>query len=219
MTEFRFSNSTCQVEGEIVPVAELALSPGDAVFFEHHVMLWKEPAVPMAAMNTGGGMKRTLGGMPHILSIAQGPGRIAFSRDATGEIVVLPLHPGMELDVREHAFLIGTHSLNYSFVRIKGLTNLLHGGSGMYMDRFITQNYPGLLLLHGYGNVFQKTLQPGEKMLIEPGGFLYKDSAVAMNTVQMDIKTGMMRRGMYLAEMTGPGRVGIQSMYVHHGSE
>jgi hypothetical protein len=29
----------------------------------------------------------------------------------------------------------------------------------------------------------------------------------------------MMRRGMYLAEMVGPGRVGIQSMYVHHGSE
>jgi uncharacterized protein (AIM24 family) len=219
MTEFRFSNSTCQVEGEIVPVAELALAPGDGVFFEHHVLLWKEPAVPMAAMNTGGGMKRTMGGMPHILSVAQGPGRIAFSRDATGEIVVLPLHPGMELDVREHAFLIGTHSLNYSFVRIKGLTNLLHGGSGMYMDRFITQNYPGLLLLHGYGNVFQKTLQPGEKMLIEPGGFLYKDSSVVMNTIQMDIKTGLMRRGMYLAEMTGPGRVGIQSMYVHHGSE
>jgi len=216
MTEFGFSNSTCQVEGELVPVAEIALAPGDAVFFEHHVMLWKEPAVPMAAMNTGGGMKRTLGGMPHILSIAQGPGRIAFSRDAAGELVVLPLHPSMELDVREHAFLIGTHSLNYSFVRIKGLTNLLHGGSGMYMDRFVTQGYPGLLLLHGYGNVFQKTLQPGEKILIEPGGFLYKDSTVAMNTVQMDIKTGLMRRGMYLAEMTGPGRVGIQSMYVHH---
>ncbi|MGN6793268.1 MAG: AIM24 family protein, partial [Streptosporangiaceae bacterium] len=190
MTEFRFSNSTCQVEGEIVPVAELALAPGDAVFFEHHVMLWKEPAVPMAAMNTGGGMKRTLGGMPHILSIAQGPGRIAFSRDATGELVVLPLHPGMELDVREHAFLIGTHSLNYSFVRIKGLTNLLHGGSGMYMDRFITQNYPGLLLLHGYGNVFQKTLQPNEKILIEPGGFLYKDSSVTMNTIKQNIRTG-----------------------------
>ena len=28
MTEFRFSNSTCQIEGEIVPVAELALAPG-----------------------------------------------------------------------------------------------------------------------------------------------------------------------------------------------
>src|SRR5258708_28392880 len=105
----------------------------------------------------------------------------------------------MELDVREHAFLIGTHSLNYSFVRIKGLANLLHGGSGMYMDRFITQNYPGLLLLHGYGNVFQKTLQGGEKILIEPGGFLYKDSSVAINTVQIDINAVMMPRGLYHA--------------------
>ena len=219
MTEFRFSGSTCQVEGELVPVAEIALHPQDGVYFEHHVLLWKDESVPLSSLNTGGGMKRTIGGMPHIVTVANGPGRIAFSRDAPGELVVLPLHPGMELDVREHAFLIGTHSLNYSFVRIKGLANLLHGGSGMYMDRFITQNYPGLLLLHGYGNVFQKTLQPGEKILIEPGGFLYKDSSVGMNTVQMDIKTGLMRRGMYLAEMTGPGRVGIQSMYVHHGSE
>ena len=169
MTEFRFSNSTCQIEGEIVPVAELALAQGDSVFFEHHVMLWKEPDVPMSALNTGGGMKRMIGGMPHVLSVAHGPGRIALSRDATGEVVVLPLHPSMELDVREHAFLAGTHSLNYSFVRIKGMANVLHGGEGMYMDRFVTQNEPGLLLLHGYGNVFQKTLQPGEKILDRAG--------------------------------------------------
>jgi uncharacterized protein (AIM24 family) len=89
----------------------------------------------------------------------------------------------------------------------------------MYMDQFVTQGQPGLLLLHGNGNVFQKTLQPGEKILVEPGGFLYKDSTVAMNAVQQNIKTGLMSKGMYLAEMTGPGRVGIQSMYRHHGSE
>jgi len=153
------------------------------------------------------------------VTVASGPGRIAFSRNAPGEMVVLPLHPGMELDVREHAFLLASHTIQYSFIRIKGLVNLLHGGNGMYMDRFVTSNQPGLLLLHGYGNVFQKTLQPGEKILVEPGGFLYKDSTVTMNAVQQDVKTGLMRRGMYLAEMTGPGRVGIQSMYVHHGSE
>jgi uncharacterized protein (AIM24 family) len=218
MTEFRFSNSTCQIEGEIVPVAELALGQGDAVYFEHHVMLWKEPMVPMQLVNTGGGMKRMLAGMPFIVHCAYGPGRIALSRDHAGEVVVLPLHPSMELDVREHAFLAATHSVNYSFVRIKGLTNVLHGGSGMYMDRFVTQSAPGLLLLHGYGNVFQKTLAPGEKIMVEPGGFLYKDSSVVMNAVKLNVKTGFMT-SMYLAEMTGPGRVGIQSMYVHHGSE
>jgi uncharacterized protein (AIM24 family) len=157
--------------------------------------------------------------MPHIVTVAGGPGRIAFSRDAPGEVVVLPLHPGMEIDVREHAFLLASHSIQYSFVRIKGLANLLHGGSGMFMDRFVTAQQPGLLLLHGNGDVLQRTLRPGEKILVEPGGFLYKDSTVGMQAVQMQLRTGVFgRHGMYLAEMTGPGRVGIQSMYHHHGS-
>jgi len=104
-------------------------------------------------------------------------------------------------------------------VRIKGLANVLHGGEGMYMDRFVTQNESGLLLLHGYGNVFQKTLQPGEKIMVEPGGFLYKDSSVTMNTVKQSIRTGLAHHNMFLAELAGPGRVGIQSMYVHHHAE
>lgn len=219
MTEFRFSASTCQVEGELVPVAEIALSPQDGVYFEHHVLLWKDETVPLQSLKTPGSMKRTIGGMPHIVTVANGPGRIAFSRDAPGELVVLPLHPGMELDVREHAFLLASHSVQYSFVRIKGLVNLLHGGTGMFVDRFVTVQYPGLLLLHGNGNVLERALRPGEKILVEPGGFLYKDSTVTLQAVQMPLKTGFLRHGMYLAEMTGPGRVGIQSMYVHHGSD
>ena len=152
-------------------------------------------------------------------TVANGPGRIAFSRNAPGEMVVLPLHPGMELDVREHAFLLASHTIQYSFIRIKGLVNLLHGGNGMYMDRFVTAGYPGMLMLHGNGDVLERTLRPGEKILVEPGGFLYKDSTVQMQAVQMPLKTGLLRHGMYLAEMTGPGRVGIQSMYVHHHAD
>jgi uncharacterized protein (AIM24 family) len=218
MTEFRVSASTCQVEGELVPVAEIALSPQDGIYFEHHILLWKDESVPLSSLPTNG-PKRSLGGMPHIVTLANGPGRIAFSRDAPGELVVLPLHPGMELDVREHAFLLASHSIQYSFVRIKGLVNLLHGGSGMYMDRFITVGNPGVLMLHGNGNVLERMLKPGEKILVEPGGFLYKDSTVQMQAKQMPLKTGHFSHGMYLAEMIGPGRVGIQSMYVHHGSE
>ena len=219
MTEFAFSRSTCQVEGELVPVAELSLGQGDAVYFEHHVMLWKDEGTPLSVMPTGGGLSRMLGGMPFVLSMAHGPGRVAFSRDAPGELVVLPLHPGHELDCREHAFLAATHTIGYDFVRIKGLANILHGGNGMYLDRFVTQGAPGLLLLHGNGDVFERRLGPGEQILVEPGAFLYKDASVTMEARQMPIKTGLFRRGMFLAEMTGPGRVGIQSMYVHHLAE
>ncbi len=219
MAKFQFSNSTCQVEGELVPVAEINLSPGDGVIFEHHTMLWKDESVPVGVYPLGGGLKRSLGGMPYVVTQAGGPGRIAFSRDAAGEIVTLVLHPGMELDAREHAFLAASHSVRYSFERIKGLANVLHGGSGMYLDRFITAGEPGIVLLHGYGNVFERSLGGGEKILVEPGGYLYKDSSVNMQAVQLNVRTGLFSRGMYMAEMTGPGRVGIQSMYHHHASE
>src|SRR5579863_7628870 len=87
-------------------MTEIHLGGGDSIFFEHHVMLWKEEQVPLSVMQLGGGLKRAFAGMPFIISVATGPGRIAFSRDASGELVVLPLHPGMEIDVCEHAFLL-----------------------------------------------------------------------------------------------------------------
>jgi uncharacterized protein (AIM24 family) len=220
MTEIHFSSSTCQVEGEIVPAAEINLGAGDAIFFEHHVMLWKEERVAMSVMQLSGGLKRAFAGMPFIISVASGPGRIAFSRDATGELIVLPLHPGMELDVREHAFLLSSHQIDYSFVRVKGLTNILFGGQGMYMDRFVTTGAPGLLILHGYGNVFERRLGAGESIMVEPGAFLYKDSSVIMNVEFQKLGTGFFGgTNMSLAKMTGPGRIGIQSMYVHHHTE
>src|SRR2546426_7694785 len=73
MTEIHFGMSTCQVEGEIVPVAELNLGQGDAVFFEHHVLLWKDDQTPMSVMPLQGGIKRALAGMPFIISLAHGP--------------------------------------------------------------------------------------------------------------------------------------------------
>ncbi len=220
MTEIHFGGSTCQVEGEIVPVAEMNLAAGDSVYFEHHVLLWKEDSVPMSVLSLQGSMKRAFAGMPFIISVASGPGRIAFSRDATGELVVLPLHPGTELDVREHAFLLSSHQIDYSYVRIKGLRNILFGGQGMFMDRFVAKGDSGLLLLHGYGNVFERRLGAGESIQIEPGAFLYKDASVTMDVEMQKLTTGFFGgTGMALARVTGPGRVGIQSMYVHHQTE
>ena len=101
--------------------------------------------------------------MPFLISVASGPGRIAFSRDATGELVILPLHPGMELDVREHAFLLASHQIAYSFVRIKGLPTSCSAGRACSWTASSPPAVPGLLILHGYGNVFERTLQAGRE--------------------------------------------------------
>jgi uncharacterized protein (AIM24 family) len=220
MSELKFGESTCQVEGEIVPVADITLGGRDAIFFEHHVMLWKDESVRLDIMPLQGGIKRALAGMPFVVSVASGNGRVAFSRDAAGELVMLPLHPGMEMDVREHAFLLCSHTVAYSFTRIAGLRNILFGGQGMFMDRFVAANTPGLLVLHGYGNVFERRLAAGESIIVEPGAFLYKDASVTMSVETQKLTTGFFGGvGMNLARMTGPGRLGIQSMYHHHHTE
>ena len=87
MTELRFSQSTCQVEGELVPVAEIALAPQDGVYFEHHVLLWKYPNLQIGLHPLRKGLKRRVfGGMPLLLLEVQSAGEIAFSRDAPGHI-------------------------------------------------------------------------------------------------------------------------------------
>jgi uncharacterized protein (AIM24 family) len=220
MSELKFGSSVCQVEGELVPVADITLGGEDSIFFEHHVMLWKDESVRMGVMPLQGGIKRALAGMPFIISVASGNGRIAFSRDAAGELVVMPLHPGAELDVREHAFLLCSHTVDYSFTRIAGLRAILFGGQGMFMDRFVSRDKPGLLILHGCGNVFERRLAPGESVMLEPGAFLYKEASVTMNVESQKLTTGFFGGvGMNLVRMTGPGRLGIQSMYLHHNTE
>ena len=213
MTEFRVGNVTCQIAGQVVPVAEFTLAQGDVIFFEQHTLLWKERTVSLAGKNLKGAGRRTIAGMPHAVIEAHGPGRIAVTRDASGEVVVLPLHPGVETDVRGHAFLAASRNVGYNFIRIEKLASMLHGGPGMYLDRFTASDAQGLLLLHGYGNVFQRRLGAGEKILVEPGGFLYKDAPVQVRPVPVQASTGMKQANW--AELTGPGRVGIQSMYVH----
>src|SRR6476646_4614671 len=69
MTEIQFSSSSCQVEGEVVPVAEINLGAGDSIFFEHHVMLWKDENVPLSVLQLSGGFKRAFAGMPFIISV------------------------------------------------------------------------------------------------------------------------------------------------------
>jgi uncharacterized protein (AIM24 family) len=189
LTEIAFSGGTVQVQGEVVPVVEVGLAQGAAVFFEHHAMLWKDDAVPMSVMNTTGGAKRMLGGIPFVISYAHGPGRIALSRESSGELVVLPLDPGTEVDARQHAMLVASANVGYSFEKIQGARTMFMVGSGMYLDRFAVQESTGVLVLHGYGNVLQRTLQPGERIDVEPGGFLYKDSSVTM-TVEKQANAG-----------------------------
>jgi len=188
LTQFHWSASGCQLDAGVVPVAEVTLAGEDTVFFEHHAMLWKDETVPMSVLSTPGGARRLVSGMPFVLSVAHAPGRVAFSRDATGELVVIPVEAPAEVDVREHALVLASGSLGFTYEKIGGFRVMLAADAGMYLDRFVAQSAPGLLVLHGYGNVFERTLGEGETILIDPGAFFYKDSKVAIEVTSINMK-------------------------------
>jgi uncharacterized protein (AIM24 family) len=49
-------------------------------------------------------------------------------------------------------------------VRVKGVSNMLLGSTGFFVDRFSASHQEGVLWLHGYGNVFEKALAQNEQI-------------------------------------------------------
>lgn len=214
-TQEVYGGVTYHLDGELVPVLTIELSGRRSIYFEHYLLLWKHPSVQVGVKPMKGALKRMVAGMQVFVTEASGTGQIALSRDGAGHIVPVHLSPGQELHVREHQFLAGTENVEYTFERVKGAANLLFGGTGFFVDRFHSHG-EGIIWLHGYGNVFEKVLAPGEVIEVEPGGWLYKDPTVRMETNVTRLSTGLLAGiNLMLNRFTGPGRVGIQSMYVH----
>lgn len=238
MARFAFGSSACQIEGTYVPVADVKLAQGDGVYFAHHVLLWMDPTVQVGAMSMKGAFKRMLAGMPIVMTEARGPGRIAFSRDAPGELLALTLQKGEAVDVREHLFVLATHSVTYDWITtdVWYKVRIQEGNEsktetcypvGMFMDRFSTPDGPGLLIIHASGNVFVRTLQPGQHILVKPTALLFKDPSVQMKlhfehpSQTFSVFGAYAQRYTWL-RLTGPGRVAAMSAFEpveHEGAQ
>ena len=227
MARIQFGQSYCQIEGTYVPVADMNLAAADSVYFTHHVLLWKDPSVTVTTMSMKGGWKRLFAGLPLIMTQAQGPGHIAFSKDAPGEMIALPLQPGQAVDMREHVFMVATGAVAYDWFQTgiwfstkNGDDTETHYPLGMYMDRFFAPQTPGLVLIHGRGNVFLRHLRPNETVLVKPTALLYKDTTVQMQ-LHIEHPGGTWRSWRSWGErylwlrLFGPGRVAIESAFEH----
>jgi uncharacterized protein (AIM24 family) len=215
-----FGGVTYHIEGELVPALQVELS-AMPIYFEHHILLWKDPSVEVSLKPLKGAFKRVLSGMPVFMTQAKGPGRIAFSRDGAGHVFALHMKVGEVVDVREHQFLAATDGMDYTFTRVKGAANILFSGTGFFIDTFTCLRQEGILWLHGYGNVFVVLLGPNEQIDIEPGGWIYKDRSVQMQTIFQKFSTGLFASAgqIFWNRFTGPGRIALQSMYVHLPTE
>jgi uncharacterized protein (AIM24 family) len=233
MARIQFGTSTAQIEGTYVPVVDFNLRPPEWVYFSHHSLLLTEPTFALQAMPMAGGWKRVRAGLPLVMMQASGPGHIALSDDAPGEIVAIPLAAGQGMHVREHRFLAASDSVRYDwqqtgvwFTTRNGDDTEYHYPAGYNIDIFHADQKPGLLLLHSPGNSFIRDLRPGETICIQPTSLLYKDLSVGMalhleypHAANMGWNQSFQYRQVWL-RLWGPGRVAMQSVFERpEGSE
>lgn len=92
----------------------------------------------------------------------------------------------------------------------KKLGSGIFGGEGFILQKF---SGSGIVFLEIDGDVIEYDLQPGEKLLIDPGHL-----AAMEETVEFDIervkgaKNILFSEGLFFSRLTGPGKVWIQTM-------
>jgi uncharacterized protein (AIM24 family) len=235
MARIQFGHSHAQISGAYVPVVEMELDAADSVYFSHHVLLWCDTQVQLDNMPMAGAWNRTLAGMPLVMMVATGPGRIAFSDDHPGETIAVPLAPGQAVDVHEHRFLTATNNVKYDWFNSgvwywsrNGNERTQHFPIGRFLDRFYAYDN-GLLFLHAPGNVFIRELAQGQTILVHPSALLFKDPYVTMQ-LHFEYPAGYspMNLGALFGtpsapiipwlRLWGPGRVAVQSVFTddHH---
>src|SRR5205809_1406780 len=58
-----FAGVSYHLDGELVPVLTVDITPDQSVYFEHHILLWKHPTVQIAVKSIKGALKRLMAGM------------------------------------------------------------------------------------------------------------------------------------------------------------
>jgi len=203
------------IQGELLPSLTLNLDGSREVFFEHHIILWKDASMEVGIRKLKGAFKRVFAGMPIFLTEARSQGSIGLSRDYPGHILAVHIQPGEQIFVREHQYLAATGNVDYTFQRAGGVSSMLFGSQGFFIDRFSADNEEAVVWIHGNGNLFEVELATGETIDLEPGSWVYYSGSVSYSQKVYGLKTGILGGGgnIVFNRFVGPGKVVLQSGY------
>lgn len=179
-------------------------------------MAWMSDTLQMDT-NTGGGLwagiKRSFsGGGLFVTSFrTASAGSITFAARFPGHIIAVPLGPGESLQCRKETFLCAEKSVTLDVAWQKRLGAGFFAGEGFVMQKVTG---PGTVFLELAGEVVEKSLAPGERLLVHAGHVGIQDPSVTIDIQMVKGFRNMLfgGEGIFLATLTGPGRVWLQTM-------
>ena len=204
------------ISGTVMQTVSIDLARGESVYSQTHAMAWMSDGVDMNT-NTGGGLfaglKRAMSGGSLFITqySAERGGHVAFAPRFPGKILPVTLSPGQSLICRKETFLCAESSVTLEIALQQRLGAGVFAGEGFILQRVTG---PGTVFLDLSGEVVEKDLGPGERLLVHAGHIGIQEPSV---TTDIQMVRGFRNvlfggEGLFLATLTGPGHIWLQSM-------
>jgi len=219
------------IHGEELQCVEITLDPGEACIAEAGAMLYMEPDIKLDTIFGDGSQcpeetvgdkalsigKRVLMGETIALTMfsnehATDQRHVSFASPYPGKIVPLDLKQlGGKIICEKGAFLAAARGTKVDIEFQRKIATGLFGGEG-----FILQSLQGdgLAFVHAGGYIFQRDLKDGETLRVDTGCIVAFQPHVNYDVQLVGgiVNTVFGGEGLFLATLTGPGTVWLQTL-------
>jgi len=210
-----------KIIGSTMPVLEMTLEPGDSIIAEAGELSWMTSSIELrtstsAGANRGffGAIKRAVGGGSLFMTEYRsnsGSGLVAFATKVPGHILPVDVSRDRGYLIHRHGFLCGTSAIELSVGFQRSLGAGVFGGQGFVLQKIGGE---GAAWVELDGEVVTYDLTPGETLRVHPGHVGMFEATVDFNITMLPGIRNILfgGDGLFLAALTGPGRVWLQSL-------
>ena len=208
-----------KIYGDDMQLVEIELDPGEGVRAEAGTLTYMDADIEMQTSTGGGvfkGFKRAVTGesffITTFLNNGSGKQHVAFAAPYPGKIIPINLNDfGGTILCQKDSFLCAADGIEIEVAFTKKLGAGLFGGEGFILQRL---QGDGMAFVHAGGTIIERDLAADDVLRVDTG------CLVAFSTeVDYDIQfVGGFRNalfggeGLFLARLTGPGKVYLQSL-------
>ncbi len=205
------------ISGTVLQSLEVELSQGESIFTESGGMSWMTDGIEMDTNTRGGlmsGLGRALAGESLFMTTytcTTPTAMITFTPEAPGKVLPIQLAPGQVIIAQKDAFMCAQSTVKMEIHFRKKLGTGLFGGEGFILQKFTG---PGIVFLEIPGEVKEYNLAAGQRLKIDPGHIAAFDPSVSYDITSVKGLKNIVfsGEGLFLAAVTGPGRLWLQTM-------
>jgi uncharacterized protein (TIGR00266 family) len=206
-----------KIEGSLLQYLAVSMDQCDAMYTESGGMAWMSEGINMETNTRGGlmaGLGRTLAGESLFMTTytcAAPKALIVFTAEAPGKIIDLNLAPNQTIICQKDAFMCAENSVKMEMHFRKKLGAGLFGGEGFILQKVTG---PGMAYMEIPGEVVEYDLKPNQVLKVDPGHIAMFEPTVNYDiTMVKGLKNVLFSgEGLFLATLTGPGKVWLQTM-------